>query len=69
MCRHLGKVLVRQLQSVRARRSQSRVAAGLGSMLRLQLVVELLRSPQGLRLEDAAQRTACPEGDVAACLR
>ena len=38
-------------------------------MLRLQLVVELLRSPQGLRLEDAAQRTACPEGDVAACLR
>ncbi|MBX7098163.1 MAG: sigma-54 dependent transcriptional regulator [Myxococcaceae bacterium] len=47
----------------------SRVAAGLGSMLRLQLVVELLRTPEGLRLEDAAQRTACPEEDVAACLR
>ncbi|MBL8949169.1 MAG: sigma-54-dependent Fis family transcriptional regulator [Myxococcaceae bacterium] len=41
----------------------------LRSQLRLQLVAELLSEPQGLTLEQAAVRTACPEGDVLACLK
>ncbi|HVX93816.1 MAG TPA: sigma-54 dependent transcriptional regulator [Polyangia bacterium] len=46
------------------------LATALGSPLRLRLVAQFLdASGEALSLEEAAVRTACPQEDVAACLR